>query len=185
MYRPPDSEEYAMTSNAPESQRILGTLRSEDGVGVVRIEDRFDAGIEEVWSALTEPARIAQWYADVDGDLRVGGEFHRRVFASGAEGTLLVAGCDAPHAFTLVSTEPGQEDTHVVTLSADGDQTVLVYEHHGVPLDLLFAYGAGEQIHVEDLGNHLAGREREPAEGRWDALESAYRPLAEEIGPQR
>lgn len=172
-----------MTSNTSESKRILGSLRAENGVGVVRIEERFDTGIDEVWSALTEPARIAQWYADVDGDLRVGGEFKTHVFASGAEGTWLVAACDAPRAFTLVSTE--SEDSHQLTLTADGDGTVLVYEHHGVPLDLLFAYGAGEQIHVEDLGAHLAGRERVDDEARWAALESVYRPLAEEIGPQR
>lgn len=174
-------------SNAPESQRILGTLRSEDGVGVVRIEERFEAGIDEVWSALTEPARLAQWYAEVEGDLRSGGEFHVRVFASGAEGVRRITACDAPRAFTVVSQKPDEalQDTFEVTLSVDGNQTVLVFEHHGVPLDLLFAYGAGEQIHVEDLGAHLDGRERETSEARWEALESAYRPLAEEISPQR
>jgi len=170
-----------MTSNAPEGRRILGELRSDDGVGVVRIEDRFDAGIDDVWSALTEPARLARWYADVEGDLRVGGEFHVHVFASGAEGNRRVTACSPPQGFTVAS----DNDTHEVTLTADGDRTVLVLEHRGVPLDLLFAYGAGEQIHVEDLGGHLDGRERESAEARWDALEAAYRPLAEEISPQR
>ena len=29
-----------------------------------------------------------------------------------------------------------------------------------MPLDLLAAYGAGVQIHVENLAAHLAGRER-------------------------
>jgi uncharacterized protein YndB with AHSA1/START domain len=175
-----------MTSN-PSGQRILGTLRAEDGVGVVRIEERFAAGIDEVWSALTEPERLARWYADVEGDLRVGGEIHVRVFASGAEGNRRITACDPPRGFTVVSKKPDQagEDTFVVTLGADGDQTVLVFEHHGIPLDLLFAYGAGEQIHVEDLGAHLAGRERDSAEARWEALESAYRGPAEKIAPQR
>ena len=31
-----------MSGNARPSSRILGSLRSEDGVGVVRIEDRYD-----------------------------------------------------------------------------------------------------------------------------------------------
>lgn len=169
------------------SPRILGTLRAENGVGVVRIEERFAAGVDEVWSALTEPARLARWYAEVGGDLRVDGEFHVHVFASGAEGTRRVTACDPPHSFTFVAKKPDQavEDTFEITLSADGDQTVLVYEHRGVPLDLLFAYGAGEQIHVEDLGAHLDGRERDTDEARWNALESAYREPAEKIGPQR
>ncbi|HUJ55563.1 MAG TPA: SRPBCC domain-containing protein [Gaiellaceae bacterium] len=170
-----------MTSDASEGPRILGTLRSENGVGVVRIEERFDATIDEVWSALTDPARLAQWYGEIEGDLRLGGEFHSRLYASGWDGTRRVTACDPPHGFTLGA----EDDVSEVTLRADGDQTVIVYENRSVPLDLLFAYGAGEQIHVEDLGAHLAGREREGAGSRWDALESAYRPLAEQVGPQR
>jgi hypothetical protein len=43
-----------MTSNASESVRVLGSLRSAEGVGVVRIEDRLDAGTDELWSGLLE-----------------------------------------------------------------------------------------------------------------------------------
>ena len=49
----------------------------------MRIEDRFDTDIDDVWSALTDPARLAYWYGTVDGDLFVGGEYHARLFASG------------------------------------------------------------------------------------------------------
>ena len=45
------------------------------------------------------------------------------------------------------------------TLTADGDQTVLVVEERGMPLDLLHGYGAGIQIHFEHLADHIAGRE--------------------------
>ena len=47
-----------MTSNAREGGRILGSLGSAEGKGVVRMEDRFDAGIDDVWSALTDPSRL-------------------------------------------------------------------------------------------------------------------------------
>jgi uncharacterized protein YndB with AHSA1/START domain len=168
-------------SNATEGQRILGTLRSENGVGVVRIEDRFDAGIDEVWSALTDPARLAQWYGEVDGDLRAGGEFRARVFASGWEGTGRITECEPPRRFATVSSEAGRDEAvHEVTLTADGDHTVIVYENLSVPPDLLWAYGVGEQIHVEDLGAHLAGRERAD-ESRWEELEPAYRELAARV----
>jgi uncharacterized protein YndB with AHSA1/START domain len=165
-------------SNATEGQRVLGTLRSENGVGVVRIEDRLDATIGEVWSALTDPARLAEWYGDVEGDLRAGGEFRSRVFASGWEGTGRITACEPPLRFTTVSSEPGRpESVHEVTLTTDGDQTVIVYENLSVPPDLLWAYGVGEQIHIEDLGAHLAGRGRND-ESRWAELEPAYRELA-------
>ena len=65
-----------MTGNAHGSGRLLGSLRSADGKGVVRMEDRFDTDIDDLWSALTDPRRLARWIGDVEGDLRLGGEFH-------------------------------------------------------------------------------------------------------------
>ena len=56
-----------MTSNAPASGRILGSLRAKDGKGVVRMEDRYDTDIGDLWSALTEPRRLARWYGEVEG----------------------------------------------------------------------------------------------------------------------
>ena len=55
-------------------------------------------------------------------------------------------------------------------LTADGDQTILVWEERGMPLDYLAAYGAGIQVHVEDLAAYLAGRERGDADARWNEL---------------
>jgi hypothetical protein len=49
-----------MTSNADAGDRILGSLRSADGVGVVRIEDRYDTGIDDLWAAITDPDRLAR-----------------------------------------------------------------------------------------------------------------------------
>jgi len=56
-----------MTGNARPATRILGSLRASNGTGVVRIEDRYDTGIDDLWSALTDPGRIARWYGRVDG----------------------------------------------------------------------------------------------------------------------
>ena len=64
-----------MTSNARGGDRILGSLRSADGKGIVRMEDRFDTDIDDLWSALTDPRRLARWYGEVEGDLRLGGEY--------------------------------------------------------------------------------------------------------------
>jgi uncharacterized protein YndB with AHSA1/START domain len=71
-----------MTTDARASSRVTGSLRSADGAGVVRMEDRYETGIDDLWSALTDPIRLARWIADVEGDLRLGGEFHAR-FTSG------------------------------------------------------------------------------------------------------
>ena len=37
------------------------------------MEDRYDTDIDDLWSALTDPRRLARWVAEVDGDLRLGG----------------------------------------------------------------------------------------------------------------
>jgi hypothetical protein len=67
-----------MTSNATPGARILGSLRSADGQGVVRMQDRFDTDIDDLWSARTDPRRLARWMGEVEGDLRVSGEFRAR-----------------------------------------------------------------------------------------------------------
>jgi hypothetical protein len=77
-----------------------------------------------------------------------------------------------------------QPDVKVIetTLTADGDQTILVVEERGMPLNLLAAYGAGIQVHVEDLAAHIAGRERCDPDARWDELQPAYEDLAAKLG---
>ncbi|HEY0935877.1 MAG TPA: hypothetical protein VGD91_19325, partial [Trebonia sp.] len=94
-----------MSGRARGGNRILGTLRTEDGRGVVRME------------ACAPPQRL------------------------------------------LVLTWEESEGGHAVeaTLTADGGQTILVIEERGMPPEDLAAYGAGIQIHVEDLASCLAG----------------------------
>jgi uncharacterized protein YndB with AHSA1/START domain len=172
-----------MTGNAHAGTRILGTLRSADGNGVVRMQDRYDTDIDDLWSALTDPARLDRWLGKIEGDLRVGGEFHRYFHASGAEGIGRIDVCEPPRRLVLTM-DPGKATPQVieVTLTADGDQTILVAEERGMPLDLLAAYGAGIQVHVEDLAAHVAGHERCDANARWNELTPAYQDLAADIG---
>jgi uncharacterized protein YndB with AHSA1/START domain len=173
-----------MTGNEPAGARILGSLRSADGKAAVRMQDRFDTDIDDLWSALTDPRRLARWMGEVKGDLRLGGEFRARFFASGWEGTGRVEACEPPRRLMLLTRQPGQADEHVieVTLAADGDQAILVWEERGMPLDQLAAYGAGIQVHVEDLAAYLGGRGRCDADARWNELLPAYQDLAASVG---
>ena len=170
-----------MNSNARPGARILGSLRSADGTGIVRIEDRYDTDIDDLWSALTDPRRLAHWLGDVEGDLRLGGEFHFRFFASGSEGTGRVEACEPPRLLLTMALGQPDEDVIEATLTPDGGQTILVWEERGMPLNLLAAFGAGVQVHVEDLAAYLAGRDRVDAAGRWAELQPAYQDLAANI----
>jgi uncharacterized protein YndB with AHSA1/START domain len=172
-----------MTSNARPGARILGSLRSADGKGVVRMQDRFDTDIDDLWSALTDPGRLARWLGEVAGDLRLGGEFRARFF-DGWEGTGRVEACEPPRQLLVATKHHSQSDEQVIEamLAADGDQTILVWEERGMPLNLLAPYGAGVQVHVEDLAAYLAGRERCDGEARWNELMPAYQDLAASVG---
>lgn len=171
-----------MTGTASGGVRTLGTLRAADGEGIVRLEGRLDAAVDDVWSALTDPRRLAQWLGELDGDLRQGGELRARYFASGWEGTVRVDVCEPSQRLLLATSSPEEPDAVIeVTLAAEGQQTVLVVEDRGLPLAQIAAYGAGDQIHVEDLAAHLAGGGRCDARARWQELHPAYRELAVDI----
>ena len=171
-----------MTTNTPGSVRALGSLRAADGTGIVRLEDRFDTDVDDLWSALTDPRRLARWLGEVEGDLRPGGEFRARYFASGWEGTGHVDVCEPPRRLLIRTTSPDEPDGVVeATLTADGDATILVIEDRGLPLEQIAAYGAGDQIHVEDLAAYLAGGEPCDSRARWQELHPVYRQLAADL----
>jgi uncharacterized protein YndB with AHSA1/START domain len=140
---------------------------------------RYESNRDDVWSALTEPQRLAHWYGRVEGDLRAGGEFSSFVLTSGWDGIGRIDEC-VPQQRLEVTMWEEEGAEHVVTaeLIADGDQTDLVLAVRGLPLDLVWAYGAGWQVHLEDLGAHLAGLESMNTTTRWDELEPIYREMA-------
>jgi uncharacterized protein YndB with AHSA1/START domain len=182
-----------MTGSARAGNRILGSLRSADGKGVVRIEDRYDTDIDDLWSALTDPGRLARWYGQVEGDLRPGGKFRLYIESADLEGIGRVETCEPPRRLLVTTRETDEswrkgrgaepfEESIEATLTADGDQTALVIEVQGMPLDKIAFYGAGWQIHAENLAAYLAGRDRDDPETRWGDLVPPYQDLAASIG---
>ena len=172
-----------MTSKTRTGNRILGILRSAEGKGIVRIEDSFDTHVDDLWSALTDPRRLARWLGKVEGELRLGGEFRAHFLASDWRGTGRVEACEPPQRLLVLTKDAEKPDTPdeqpiEITLAVDGDETTLVWEERAIPLDLLAAYGAGVQVDVEDLAAHLAGRERCDAAVRFSVLFPAYQELA-------
>jgi len=168
-----------LTDHIHASEPLLGSLRFADGRGAVRMEDIYDTDIDDLWSALVEPLRLARWIGSVTGDLWVGGSF-RSTFTSGWEGPGRVQVCDAPRRLR-VTLNPDETDEMSIEalLSVDGDKTRLVVEDSGFSRDDLAGHGAGWQAHLEDLAAYLAGREPADWGTRWRQLSPSYDVLAD------
>lgn len=161
---------------------VLGRLHSNAGGTFVRVENRFAAGMDDLWAALTDPAKLAHWFGEVEGELSKGGEFRVRIALAG-DRTGHVQVCE-PRQRLLVTMrdpdpQPGQPGQTVIVaqLMAEGVQTRPVWEERGMPANLLPAYGAGIQIHVEHLADYISGRELGDIEARWNELFPAYEAL--------
>ena len=173
----------------------IGTLRALDETrGAVRVEDVFDTGIEDLWQACTTPERLARWIAQVDGDLRVGGDI-QVVFTSTWTGPARIEVCDSPqHLLTPCSQAPRMSASWRAWLTEEGPKTRLVVEERGLPRSSLYLHGAGWQAHLEDLGQSLttgasahpdgwsSSRQSPAWQHRWDELSPTYRDMTLERG---
>ena len=158
--------------------RIIGSLREEDGRGVIHIEDVYPTDIDDLWAAVSNPARLARWLVVAEGDFSIGGSFTAK-FTSGWEGTGRVDVCEAPHHILVTSFDGDDATVMEATLTTEGDGTRLVIEERGLDLDEYPDHGSGWQAHFEDLGDYLAGREKADWETRWRALTPAYRAMVQ------
>ncbi len=164
---------------------VEGALHSADGAGVVHIKAHLNNSINDVWSALVDPRRLALWFGSVKGELRVGGEFAVLVLSSGFDGRGRIGEC-LPGRRLRVRMWEEEGKQHVVTaaISADRDLTMLELEVRAVPLDLVWAFGAGWHEHVEDLGAHLRGQDRammpSGSDARFEELAPRYRAMTVE-----
>lgn len=168
------------TSNSP---RILGSVREENGAGVVHVENVYNTTIDDLWSAITDPTRLARWLVAVEGQLAVGGEF-TATFTSGWEGVGRVDVCRAPHQLQVTTWSdndaPGVIDARLVEESGG---TRLIIEENGLPLDTYYYHGSGWQTHIEDLEAYLSGRETSDWGVRARELSPTYRRMAEDLKP--
>jgi uncharacterized protein YndB with AHSA1/START domain len=60
------------------------------------IRRRYEAPIEDVWDACTDPRRLNRWFLQVTGELRAGGTFQ---LAGNARGEIVR--CEPPRLLTL------------------------------------------------------------------------------------
>jgi uncharacterized protein YndB with AHSA1/START domain len=127
-------------------KREVGSGRIAAGEGrTVRLSRTYDAPVDDVWDALTNPERISRWFLPISGDLRLGGRYQ---FEGNAGGEIV--SCDRPHrlrvtwAYGEEITPADVSEVEVRLTSAEDQSTTLVLEHTAVvPEDRWDEYGPG------------------------------------------
>jgi len=95
----------------------------------------YDAPIDDVWDAVTQPDRIKRWLMPISGELRVGGSFQ---LEGNAGGEILT--CEPPRLLKVTFGAP----TSIVELrlTPDGDGDTVLELEHTVPIEIAQS-GAG------------------------------------------
>ena len=157
-------------------QRVVGSAVLDAGEAhVVTISQNYDATIDDVWDACTNPDRIPRWFLPISGELRVGGQYQ---FEGNAGGT--VERCDAPNSFggNLGVRRGRQLDRGAARSHPDGG-TLFTLEHTGsVGDDEMGRIRPGRgrcRLGWDGAGPRAALRWRLPGTGGGDGLDDVRR----------
>jgi len=128
------------------TQREVAEGRIAAGVGrSVRLRRDYDAPIEDVWDALTNPERIGRWFLPISGDYRLGGRYQ---FEGNAGGEIVA--CERPHrlkatwVYGEVTSAADVSEVEVRLSTVAGGATRFELEHTAiVPEDRWAEYGPG------------------------------------------
>jgi uncharacterized protein YndB with AHSA1/START domain len=140
-------------------RRRVGTRVLEAGEArTVTISETYQAPLDEVWDACTNPERIPRWFLPITGELRAGGRYQLQGNAGGT-----VESCDPPRGFTA-TWEYGEDVSWIeVRLTAEADGSTRVELDHIVHVDderwAQFgpgAVGVGWDMGFLGLATHLA-----------------------------
>ena len=104
-----------------------------DRVGEIRtvtISQTYDAAVDDVWDACTNPERIPRWFLPVTGELRLGGTTNSKGNAGGT-----IEECDPPTRFRATWEFGGSVSWIEVRLVADTDERTRLELAHTAPVD--------------------------------------------------
>jgi uncharacterized protein YndB with AHSA1/START domain len=158
--------------------REVGRRPAESGevVGVV-LRRSYDASVEDVWDAVTDPDRLKRWFLPISGDLRVGGTFQLEGNAGGE-----ILECEPPHRLKVTFGGPTSLVELRLSPGEAGDTTLEL--EHTVPIEMagsgagaLFV-GPGWDGALMALGLFFAGEAPE------DPVAAANSPQVQEFSRQ-
>ena len=110
--------------------REVGERPIDGGEGVaVLLRRSYDAAIEDVWDAITDPVRMKRWFLPISGELRVGGTFQLEGNAGGEIQT-----CEPPRLLRV--TFGGPTSVVELRLIPNGDSETTLELEHTVPKEI-------------------------------------------------
>ena len=119
---------------------------------VLQVDRSFDAPIEDVWAAITEPERLARWLGTWRGDPTEGHVMWRMGFEEGAdEHELEIRECRPPHRLA-VTTYLGEQAWYLeADLSESDGVTTLSFSQPDVDHDDVPSVGPGWEYYLDRL----------------------------------
>ncbi|GAA2208318.1 SRPBCC family protein [Nonomuraea monospora] len=130
---------------------------------VVVLRRHYDAEVEDVWQACTDPDRLSRWFMPISGDLRLGGTYQLEGNAGGE-----ILRCEPPSLLKvswLFGPDPGFSEVEVRLAAKDGG-TLFELTHTAEPPEEFWgqfgpgAVGVGWDLALLGLALHLAGGEK-------------------------
>jgi uncharacterized protein YndB with AHSA1/START domain len=96
---------------------------------VITLRRTYDADIEDVWDAITDPERIVRWFLPVTGEFKLGGKYQVEGNAGGE-----ILRCEPPELLKVTwifgeLPEGDMSEVEVRLSSADAGRTVFELEH--------------------------------------------------------
>ena len=186
---------FDLSSIIGDHERTLGRRETDEGEAyVLRLGRHYDAAVEDVWEACTDPGRIGRWFLPVTGDLRLGGSYQLEGNAGGR-----IEDCQPPRRLAVTWELYGATSDLTLTLSPGAEGGTNFELEHVAVLDFTeeqyldgiggMAPGwedalAGLDLHLKgDLSEKPATRWYGPGsegevERRWNALGRVWRDLA-------
>lgn len=158
-----------------ETRREVGHRRIAAGEARTALMRRhYDARVEEVWNACTDPNRLNRWFLPVTGDLRLGGTFSLEGNASGE-----IVHCEPPHLLRLTWAYGSRpvDEVELRLYPGENGGTVLELEHatvtklvewEGQQLDVISGVGSGWELPLTRyLTKYLWGKLPDAPAAEW------------------
>ncbi len=156
---------------------IQGVLIARHGGGYhLAYSEAYATGIDDLWSAVTQPERLRRWMAEYVGEFALGGQWQALTGSGEVWCFGTVTECDPPRRLVTTWTHHGEPETivEVILESVDGG-TLLRLSHGDVPTT---EYGPGWHAYLlaltDSLTNPSADRDDEKWQSRYAELEPSY-----------